>query len=181
MHALAENLRRLRKRAGLTQAQLADAAGLPRATLASLEQPGANPGLDTLLAVAGALEAGLDELVNPSPEQRFFKVVPAQMQDYRAEDGRFLARLVSPIASKGVQISHVTIQPGTRSVGRPHPRGAQEFYYGLAGLTVLTLGDEQVTVEPGCLVQFPGHLKHVYANPGRAVAEAVSLVVLQLG
>jgi mannose-6-phosphate isomerase-like protein (cupin superfamily) len=181
MHDLAGNLRRLRKRAGLTQAALADAAGLPRATCASLEQPGANPGLDTLMTVAAALEVSLDELVNPMPEARYFKVLPEQMADYRAEGGRFSARTVSPIASKGVQINHVTIQPATRSVGRPHPRGAQEFYFALAGTTVLSIADERVTVEPGCLVQFPGHHKHVYENPGRTPVEAISVVVLHLG
>ena len=48
---LAHNVRRLRKQARLTQAQLAEAAGLPRATVAALEQPDANPGLQVLLAV----------------------------------------------------------------------------------------------------------------------------------
>jgi len=77
------------------------------------------------------------------------------MQDYRAEAGRFVARLVSPIASNGVQIHHVTMQPGCRSVGRPHPLGAQEFFYALTGTAHLQIEDEVVEIPAGSLVQFP--------------------------
>ena len=55
MDALAANLRRLRKQAKLTQAALAEQSGLPRATLAAMEQDGANPGVQSVLAVAEAL------------------------------------------------------------------------------------------------------------------------------
>ena len=180
MHALAENLRRLRKRAGLTQAQLAIAAGLPRATVANLEQPGMNPGLTTVVAVARALEVPLDELVASVPEERYYKVTSREMQDYRAEGGRYLARLVSPIASKGVAIHHVTIQPGCRSVGRPHPQGAQEFFLVIEGTAVIHIDDDRVELETGTLMQFPGHHKHVYENAGKIPCLAVSTVVLRM-
>ena len=85
---LAGNLRHLRKAAGLTQQKLADLAGLPRATLASMEHGGANPGLDGVLAVAAALGVSLDELVLAPPEQRYFVVDGAGgRRDPRATGG----------------------------------------------------------------------------------------------
>ena len=177
---LADNLRRLRKQAGLTQAGLADRCGLPRATLASLEQPGANPALATVLRVAKALDVAVDELVRPQPERRHHKVSPAEQQEYRADKGRFAARLVSPIASKGVQISAVSLQPGCDSVGRPHPEGAQEFFYCHSGTATLRIAEEVVEVEAGALVQFPGHKRHVYINHGKDTVSAISVVVLHL-
>jgi len=180
MEALADNLRRLRKQAKLTQAQLATAAGLPRATLAAMEQSGANPGVQTVLNVARALGVSLDELATPGPELRHYMVTPREMQEYRDHAGRFVARLVSPIASKGVQIHHVTLQPGCDSIGRPHPMGAQEFFFALSGNATLRIADDTVTVNEGCLVQFPGHLRHVYQNPGTTVAVALSTVVFRL-
>ncbi|MBA3936445.1 MAG: helix-turn-helix transcriptional regulator [Planctomycetes bacterium] len=182
MDALAPNLRRLRKQGKFTQAQLADLAGLPRATLATMEQEGANPGIHAVLAVAKALGVSLDELLVLPPEHRHYHVAPAEMQEYRAEAGRYVARLVSPITSKGVQIHHVTMQPGCVSVGRPHPIGAQEFYYGLTGTSLLIIEDESVEVRTGHLVQFPGHRRHVYRNPDqRTVATAISTVVFRMG
>jgi transcriptional regulator with XRE-family HTH domain len=178
----AANIRRLRKQGKLTQAELAERAGVPRATLANMEQDDSNPGVQSIIAVAKALGVGMDELLSPSPERRYFKVTHEDQQEYRAENGRFLARLVSPIASKGVQIHHVTILPGCRSIGRPHPLGAQEYFLTLSGTALLQIDDETVEVEAGALVQFPGHRKHVYINRDPIqVATALSVVAFQPG
>lgn len=180
MEALAENLRRLRRSAGLTQAALAAKAGLPRATLAAMEHVRANPGIQAVVAVARALAVGLDELACPAPGSQVVKVAPRQTEDFRADAGRFSARMVSPISSKGVQIHHLRLQPGCNSVGRPHPRGAQEFFLSLQGQAIIQVGDEVFPVSAGELLLFPGHLRHVYANPGHEPVQAVSVVVMHL-
>jgi XRE family transcriptional regulator, regulator of sulfur utilization len=178
---LADNLRRLRAAAGLTQAELASRANIPRATLGSMEQPGSNPGIQSVQAVARALGLGLDELIQPRPDERHFLVGPKEQQDYRADAGRFSARLVSPIASKGVHMHRVVMQPGCHSPGRPHPPGAQEFFLCLVGVAVIEIEGEAVEVPAGHLLQFPGHRRHVYRNRGEVVCEAVSAVVMHLG
>ena len=60
---LAANVRALRDARGLTQAQLAKASGLPRATWANLESGAANPTLAVLHRVAVALQVSLEELI----------------------------------------------------------------------------------------------------------------------
>jgi transcriptional regulator with XRE-family HTH domain len=181
MDVLAANLRRLRKQAHLTQAELAARAELPRATLASLEQPGANPSMATVVAVARALAVSLDELLAPRADRRVVVVPPREQQEFRADHGRFTARLSSPITSKGVQIQQVALQPGCDSLGRPHPLGAQEFFLVLHGTARVRIDDDEVELGPGALVQFPGHRRHTYGNPGRETAQAVSIVVMNLG
>lgn len=181
MDAFAENLRRLRTAADLTQAELASKAALPRATLASMEKPGANPGIQAVMAVAKALGVGIDELIDPRPEERHYLVGPREQQDYRADGGRFSAKLVSPIASKGVAIHRVAMEPGCHSVGRPHPPGAQEFFLTLAGEALIEIEGEPVEVPANHLLQFPGHRRHVYRNPGKEAVAAVSVVVMHLG
>jgi transcriptional regulator with XRE-family HTH domain len=182
MDALAANLRRLRKQAKLTQAQLAEQSGLPRATLAAMEKDGANPGVQSVMVVAKALHVSLDELLVQPPEHRHYLVTPEQMQDYSSDAGRYFAQLVSPIASKGVQIHSVSMKPGASTVGRPHPIGAQEFYYCLSGTSVIHIEGDSVTVPTGHLVQFPGHRRHIYANPDKqVVSTAISVVVFRMG
>jgi transcriptional regulator with XRE-family HTH domain len=180
MDALAANLRRIRMAAGMTQAALALRCGLPRATVASLEQPGGNPALATVLRVAEALGVTLDDLAKPPPEHRYHLVPPAEQPEFRADSGRFAARQVSPIASKGVQISVVALQPGCDSLGRPHPEGAQEFFLTLEGVAEIQVADEVAHVPAGTLVQFPGMRRHVYRNRGVVAVSAVSVVVLPL-
>ncbi|MGD8862505.1 MAG: XRE family transcriptional regulator [Myxococcales bacterium] len=176
---LGPNLRRLRKARGLTQQELAGLASVPRATLASMERDGANPGLEGVVTVARALDVSLDELVSPPPEHRIFKMTAAQAKEYRDDAGRYLSRQLSPLASRGVQLQHVRLSPGCDSRGRPHPMGAQEFFFCFRGTATLTVADEVLQVEPGALVQFPGHLPHRYQNLGASLAvEALSVVIL---
>ncbi len=61
---LIANLRRLRERRGLTQAQVADAAGLHRVYVRQLESGGrTNPSLDALDRLADALGVHVSDLL----------------------------------------------------------------------------------------------------------------------
>lgn len=179
MNYLASNLRRLRRHSGLTLQELADAAKLPYTTLANMEREDADPGLESVLAVAVALNVGLDELVSPPPEHRFLKVSPDQVKEMRADGGRFVARLLSPVSSRGAQIQQVRLEPGCNVTGRSHPLGSQEFFYTYEGAVSIEIDGEEVCVERGALVQFPGHLPHSYRNlDSYMAAQAFSTVFL---
>ena len=60
---LAANQRRLRVAAGLSQAELAEAASVTKSTVAAIEQGRANPRLDTLEAIARALGVDVVDLL----------------------------------------------------------------------------------------------------------------------
>jgi transcriptional regulator with XRE-family HTH domain len=70
---MAERLKELREAAGLTQAQLAEAAGIPVGTLRGWELARRTPMLDAAAKVAVALGVSLDVIagINPTrPRQR---------------------------------------------------------------------------------------------------------------
>lgn len=182
MEALAYNLKRIRKAQSLTQSDLASLAGIPRASLASMEKTNSNPGVESVVGVAKALGVTLDELLTPTPEMRYYKVTARDVQEYRSKDGYFLARMVSPIASKGVQIQDITMRPSCYSIGRPHPMGALEYFYAYKGNARIEVAGDSIDVEAGSLLQFPGHFKHVYINPSDEDSiYAVSVVVFDPG
>ena len=58
-----EVLQRLRKEAEMSQAELAEAAGVPIGTVRNWEQNRRVPGLDTAARVASALKVSLDVFV----------------------------------------------------------------------------------------------------------------------
>lgn len=66
--ALGHNLRRLRDGKALTQAQLAEKAGLSRVAYVGIESGGANPRVSTLMRIAEVLGVRLDELLEPRQE-----------------------------------------------------------------------------------------------------------------
>lgn len=58
-------IRTARQEAGLTQAELARRAGMTQSMIARMERPGANPTVDTVEAVLGAMHRGL--ALTPTP------------------------------------------------------------------------------------------------------------------
>jgi len=65
---LADNLRRLRRTAGISQEELGDRAGLHRTYISSIERAGRNVTLDNLFVLARALGVSAAELVTPFDE-----------------------------------------------------------------------------------------------------------------
>jgi transcriptional regulator with XRE-family HTH domain len=67
---MGERLKRLRHAAGLSQSQLARAAGVPASTLRQWEQGRRLPSLEGFFAVADGLGVTLDELAGRTPKPR---------------------------------------------------------------------------------------------------------------
>jgi transcriptional regulator with XRE-family HTH domain len=65
--AMGQQLKKLRAAAGLSQSQLARAAGVPVATLKNWEQGRRQPLLGAACKLADALGVGLDELAGRAP------------------------------------------------------------------------------------------------------------------
>ncbi len=68
--AFGSRLRRLRENRGLSQAQLAEKAGVPIDSVQNWEQGRTRPRLEALGKLAGALGASVDALVTPGPEEK---------------------------------------------------------------------------------------------------------------
>lgn len=62
-HSLARNVLRLRLSAGLTQAELANRAGMRQPRIAEIESSKGRPRFDTLVKVSGALGVPMSDLV----------------------------------------------------------------------------------------------------------------------
>lgn len=60
----AENLRRLRREAGISAEELADRAGIHRNHVGSIERARSEPRLGTLLRLIGALDTTPDEILD---------------------------------------------------------------------------------------------------------------------
>ena len=107
---LAKNVRQLRSARGMTQAQVAKLAGLPRATWANLESTAANPTLSVLHRVAAALQVPLEELL--ASERADVKHYPKGSLPARLRPGVIVNSLL-PDKVPGMLIERIEIQPGT--------------------------------------------------------------------
>ncbi|MGE1061232.1 helix-turn-helix transcriptional regulator [Megasphaera paucivorans] len=83
MATIGENIKEARKKAGLTQVELAKLTNLSRSYIGDIEKNRYNPSVSTLKAIANATNAPLDtiiisEKVNPEKSEK----VPADLKKY---------------------------------------------------------------------------------------------------
>src|SRR5918997_2985059 len=100
VRGVAANIRVLRRQAGLTLAELAAAAGVGKSTLAQLESGRGNPSVETLWAIAAALQIPFSRLVEEDrPALRVVRaadVPPMHAAETQGWTGRLLASSNNP-------------------------------------------------------------------------------------
>jgi transcriptional regulator with XRE-family HTH domain len=152
---------------GWTLEQLAGAAGVSRRAVINVEQGTANPSVATLLRLSDALGIGLPALVAPP--------APASLTVTRAGEGAVL--WTGTGGGRGVLVAGTeppdvvelwdwTLAPGDRHDSEPHATGTKELLQVRAGAVTVEVHDQEVTVQVGDAVSFPGDLTHSYANHG---------------
>ena len=105
MNPVAKAISAIRGQHGLTQQQLADMAGVPRATLANMESDGGNPTITTVIKIANALGVTVGDLVEKTQLTVATLVERKDMQSMRLDDGRFVSSQLSPINAPSIKKS----------------------------------------------------------------------------
>ena len=97
--SVGRRVRAERQKAGLSLSQLAEQAGLTKAYLVRLETQGGNPSLDSLVAIADALELTVADLLDrPRLVLDDETEIPGSLRAY-AEDARLSSVEVRQLAS----------------------------------------------------------------------------------
>jgi len=162
-------LRDLRRQRAGTLSELSESTGISVSTLSRLESGLRRPTLELLLPLARAHQVSLDELVGapPTGDPRI-QLRPVQ---------RFGATVI-PLTRRpgGLQTFKMVYPPGWP--GRePEPRVHEgyEWLYVLSGRLRLVLGEQDVLLAPGEVVEFDTRVPHCFANPGPEPVEVLSI------
>jgi transcriptional regulator with XRE-family HTH domain len=173
---LARNLASLRHTRALTQGTLAQAAGVPRSTIANLESGAGNPSLVVLVKVAAALGVPIDELL-ASPRALVRRWPAADVATRVKGRGVSIRALVpEPVPDEMMEV--MDFAPGAVMGGTPHLPGTREFFTCLDGRVNLMVAGDRYELAEGDVLAFPGNLAHSYQNADAlARARGVSVVV----
>lgn len=172
---LAENVKSLREARGFTQAQLAQRAGVPRATLSLLESGVANPTLSVVLRVCQALEVRLEEVLESrAPSTQVFR--KGELAE-RVRRGVTVRKLL-PEHVEGLEIEQLHIPAGASMSGVPHAMGTREYLSVDTGVIELQVAGVPHELRAGDVAVFLGNQKHSYRNPGRSAARGYSVIAL---
>ena len=170
---LGRNIQTLREARGRTQQQIAQVAGIPRATWANLESGVANPTLAVLIKVAQALQVRLEELIEPPRRTgRLYRVAELP----RREKNTVVVRKLLPETIPGLEIERMELPPRAAMGGVPHKLGTREYLTCERGQIELSAGGERFVLDPGDVVVFRGDQRHGYRNMAATTTVAYSVI-----
>jgi transcriptional regulator with XRE-family HTH domain len=161
--ALARNLRRLRVARRWSLGDLAAATGAGKATLSAIENARANPTVETLAALAGALEVDVAALLEETPADEVTLVRAAEGIERLARlgDGGAIERLVFPAS--------------TTAEHEPRTAGSRAHVVVARGTVVAGPSGRPVELGRGDYLSFPADRPHEFSTAGRA-AEIVLVI-----
>jgi transcriptional regulator with XRE-family HTH domain len=164
---VAPRLRRVREHRGMTLTEVADQTGISKSTLSRLETGQRRPTLELLLPLAGIYKVPLDELVGaPDVGDPRTRLKPREVN----------GRTVLPLTHNpnGLQAWKIVI-PTSQSTPKPRVHDGYEWLYVLSGRIRLIIGDEDMVLGVGEVVEFETSEPHWFGSTGEEPAEVLSV------
>ena len=156
-------VKREREQAGLSLSALATKASLSKSTLSQIETGQGNPGIETLWAIASALEIPFSFLFeNAAPQSQLIRVGDGEFLSSDASE--FFTTLLSkcpPMRRR--DLYRVTIQKGERRDADPHPIGTIEHAFVCNGSVDLGPSGDVQTLSGGDYFRYPADVPHSYS------------------
>lgn len=161
--ALAQNLRTYRRRAGLTQAGLAEKTGVSRRMIAAIEAGGANVSLQTLERMAPTLQVSVPDLLIPRDETD--AETARTTVAWRTPAGSYAE--LSAVASRtsAVEVWDCLLRPGEAYEGSPDAPGTIEVVWLAAGSLRLALPGETLDFSAPATRRFGTNQPYRLSNP----------------
>ena len=172
---VAENVRRLRTDAGLSQQALADASDVSRRMLVGIESGDANVSLNTLDRIAEALGVTFADLVK-APSNPDLRRIVALAWRGRAPGSQGVLLATAP-ASHDVELWAWTLMPGERYASAADPAGWHEMFFVIEGRLVVELPEGDHAIDAGDFFVFPSDRDYAYRNDGTTPLRFIRNVV----
>ena len=182
---IAASLRRERERLGLSLTELARRAGVAKSTLSQLESGAGNPSVETLWALAVALDVPFSRLVDP-PAAAPVHVIRAEDRVVIPSDTRALHRHPDrrlPARARAATCTSSPANPGPSRTAHAHINGTTEHMLVTAGRWRAGPVDAPVELALGRLRPLPrrppAHLRGARGGLGRRAGDGVRLAITQ--
>jgi XRE family transcriptional regulator, regulator of sulfur utilization len=147
-------VRDLRERRNMSLSELARRAAVGKATLSGLEAGTRNPTLDTLQAVATALDLPLTALVSPPPATLRGAAVQIQLQRVFDDD------------TVTYELYRMRVPAGLAQHSAAHHAGVTEHVTVFSGVLEIGPVDAPLRAGPGEYVEWAADVPHTYAAAG---------------
>lgn len=174
---LATNVRALRRQRGLSAVELSRRAGMSRATLTQIEAGGGNPTLETLYALANALDAALADLITTPHRPGPPRVVRAGEGPHVVGDAveAWLLETITSVSSS-LEIYDFRLHNTEAQHSAAHPRGTREHLHLYSGRVRVGPAAEPIELSAGDYITFDASQEHLYQRIGQAHVRGALLI-----
>jgi len=163
-NAIGIRLRQLRKKRGLSLAQVAKAAGISVGFLSALERSHMSASVSTLRKLARFYKTNILDFYDPT-ESNSRLVSPEQRKVLEAGPGVRMELLAWGNTVMEPHLFRVAPRAGS---GESYAHEGEEFLYVLRGELHIELEEEQYRLKPGDSFYFESATPHSWKNPGRS-------------
>lgn len=160
--ALARNLKRKRLERAISLSELARTSGVSKATLSGLERGTGNPSVDTIWALAHALNAPFGELFDENDQDVVHVRRIDEAQVVTSARGFIGRKLLSRQGRGGLEVYMLDLERGAKREAAAHSPGVIEHVIVVAGRAEVGPDDEPTVVDEGDRVTFSADRPHHY-------------------
>jgi len=161
-------IRAVRKRRALTLKEVAEKAGVSESLVSQIERDRVSPAIDTLLALADALEIDFDYLFAGLKRERPIEIVRKdERPSYWVKRGIRYDQLAQLEENGGIEAYIITIEAGAKTGNAEYGHPGWELGIVESGTMKLSAGDRAFTCKQGDSVSFKADTPHIISNPGK--------------
>ena len=171
MH-VGRKVRDLRLRQGLTVQRLAEATGLSKGFISQVENNRTSPSLQSLHAIANALEVSVAYLV-VEENQVPHVVRAAQRPSVRVGGNTSRVEILSAQPKRNMEVLMAELPPGVSAGHKCHYHHGEEVVVCLEGRVRIVCGDHNFVLETGDSIHYDGRLPHAVENAGITTARII--------
>jgi transcriptional regulator with XRE-family HTH domain len=179
VYRFGEKIRAIRERRALTLREVAEKAGVSESMVSQIERNRVSPAIDTLLAIADALDLDLEYLFADYRRDRSVKVVRKnERSSFTTKPGVHYERLaqVEGQSRDGIEAYAITIEAGAKTGSAEYGHPGWELGIVEAGRAEITVGNHTHVLEAGDSASFRADAPHVVANPGKDALKVIWII-----
>lgn len=169
---IGEKIKRLRKKNGLTQEELADRCELTKGFISQIERNITSPSIASLVDILESLGTNLQEFFNETLDE---KVVFTKDDVFESEneDLNYILKWLIPNAQKNaMEPILMELGPGGKTK-EDYPHEGEEFGYVINGSIFLHIGNDNYKVKKGESFYYKANSNHYVVNSGKSVAKII--------
>jgi len=169
-------IRRFRIKKRISVSDLARRAGVSKSLISQLERGNVNPSIETVRAIASALEVPTFTLFLEQDDNHGTLVRKDQRLLLEVPGSQIVRELLTPNLDRAMLLVIGKVPPHTSSSPSPTTHRGEEAVYVLRGQLDVQLQDELHSMDAGDTLYFDARVPHLFTNPGDTEAEILSVI-----